>query len=509
MNQIIGNRLSGEGNRTFRAFDPQKQQWLPQEFREATPGEIDQAVKLAAQAFTVYKKVSAQKRAAFLEAIAAGIAALGDELINTAAAESGLPLARLNGERDRTTGQLRLFATMVLEGSWVNARIDKATPDVRQMQVPLGVIGIFGASNFPLAFSVAGGDTAAALAAGCTVVFKAHPAHPHTSHLVAHVVRTAANDTGMPEGVFSLLQGATIDTGQQLAVHPQLSAIAFTGSFRGGKALYDTATRRPVPIPVYAEMGSVNPVFFLPRALREKGETLAAQFLQSLTMGVGQFCTNPGVFITSAKEELFLNTLQKGIAAMPTGCMLTPGILEAYNSGINSLRQAGAQSLGAASATAHQASPTLLHVNAAQVLDNPSLCHEVFGPSSLHISTSGKEELFRLANALEGQLTATIHGTEEDLKEYAELVNILREKAGRIVINGFPTGVAVNHAMVHGGPWPATTPAAGTSVGSSAIYRFCRPVCYQDFPAYLLPPELQDENPLGIWRLFNGNFSKT
>ncbi|SIN71246.1 aldehyde dehydrogenase (NADP(+)) [Chitinophaga niabensis] len=509
MNQIIGNRLSGEGNRTFRAFDPQKQQWLPLEFKEATPGEIDDAVKLAAQAFTVYKKVPAQQRAAFLEAIATGITALGDELITTASAESGLPLARLQGERDRTTGQLRLFATMISEGSWVNARIDKATPDVRQMQIPLGVTGIFGASNFPLAFSVAGGDTAAALAAGCTVVFKAHPAHPHTSYLVANVIRTAANDTGMPEGVFSLLHGAAIDTGQQLAVHPQLSAIAFTGSFRGGKALYDTATRRAVPIPVYAEMGSVNPVFFLPRALKEKGETLAAQFLQSLTMGVGQFCTNPGVFITPAEEGPFLNTLQKGIAAMPTGCMLTPGILEAYNSGINSLRQAGARLLGAASATAHQASPALLQVNATQVLDNPSLCHEVFGPSSLHISTSSKEELFRLADALEGQLTATIHGTEEDLREYAELVNILREKAGRIVINGFPTGVAVNHAMVHGGPWPATTPAAGTSVGSAAIYRFCRPVCYQDFPAYLLPPELQDENPLGIWRLLNGNFSKT
>lgn len=507
--QIIGNSFSAEGDHTFRAFDPQQQQWLPQVFKEATPGEIDQAVKLAAKAFTVYKKVSAKQRAAFLLAIAEGIVALGDTLPNTASAESGLPLARLQGERDRTTGQLRLFANMILEGSWVNARIDKATPDVRQMQIPVGVIGIFGASNFPLAFSVAGGDTVAALAAGCTVVFKAHPAHPHTSHLVANVIRTAANDTGMPEGVFSLLHGASINTGQQLAVHPQLSAIAFTGSFRGGKALYDTAARRTVPIPVYAEMGSVNPVFFLPGILKEKGEALAAQFLQSLTMGVGQFCTNPGVFITPGSVDTFLPALQKGIAAMPTGCMLTPGILEAYNSGINSLRQAGAQLLGAASATAHQASPSLLQITAAQALENPSLCHEVFGPSSLHISAGSKEELFKLAHELEGQLTATIHGTEEDLHEYAELVNILREKAGRIVINGFPTGVAVNHAMVHGGPWPATTPAAGTSVGTSAIYRFCRPVCYQDFPSYLLPPELQDENPLGIWRLFNGNFSKT
>lgn len=506
--QIIGNSFSAEGDHTFQAFDPQRQEWLPQAFREATPGETDQAVNLAAQAFEQYKKVPAKQRAAFLLAIADGIAALSDELPQTASAESGLPLARLHGERDRTTGQLRLFANLITEGSWVNARIDKATPDVRQMQIPIGVIGIFGASNFPLAFSVAGGDTAAALAAGCTVVFKAHPAHPHTSHLVADVIRTAANNTGMPEGVFSLLHGATVETGQQLAVHPRLSAIAFTGSFRGGKALYETATRRNVPIPVYAEMGSVNPVFFLPGILKEKGEALAAQFLQSLTMGVGQFCTNPGVFVAPADGNTFITALQNSIGSMAGGFMLTPGILTAYNSGISGLQQAGAQLLGKAADKGQQATPYLLQVSAAQALEDPSLCHEVFGPSSLHIRADSKEELYKLANGLEGQLTATVHGTEEDLREHAELISILREKAGRIIINGFPTGVAVNHAMVHGGPWPATTPAAGTSVGTAAIYRFCRPVCFQDFPAYLLPPELQDENPAGIWRLLNGNFSK-
>lgn len=506
--QLIGNTRSAEGQQTFHAFDPQRQQTLPLPFREATNNETDRAVQLAAAAFTQYKKVPAAQRAAFLQAIAEGITALGDELVNTASAESGLPLARLQGERDRTTGQLRLFAGLLTEGSWVNARIDAGTPDVRQMQIPLGVIGIFGASNFPLAFSVAGGDTAAALAAGCTVVFKAHPAHPHTSHLVATAILAAANSTGMPEGVFSLLHGASIEVGQQLAVHPQLSAIAFTGSFRGGKSLYDTATRRPVPIPVFAEMGSVNPVFFLPGILQEKGETLAAQFLQSLTMGVGQFCTNPGLFITPGSGSSFVDTLQKSIAAMPAGCMLTPGILDAYQKGISQLQQAGAQVLGKAPEAAHQASPYLLQISAQQALDNPALCHEVFGPSSLHIRAENKEDLYRLARGLEGQLTATIHGTEEDLRQHAELVDILREKAGRILINGFPTGVAVNHAMVHGGPWPATTPAAGTSVGSAAIYRFCRPVCYQDFPAYLLPPELQNENPLGIWRLLNGRFSK-
>jgi alpha-ketoglutaric semialdehyde dehydrogenase len=508
--QFIGNAFSDKGQQTFQAFAPLQQEWLPQTFKEATAAEIDAAVVLAAKAFSAYKKVSAQQRAAFLLAIAEDIVALGEELPRIASAESGLPLARLQGERDRTTGQLKLFANLLTEGSWVNARIDKATPDIRQMQIPVGVIGIFGASNFPLAFSVAGGDTAAALAAGCTVVFKAHPAHPHTSHLVASAIRSAAIRTGMPEGVFSLVHGASHETGQQLAVHPQLAAIAFTGSFRGGKALYDTATRRAVPIPVYAEMGSVNPVFFLPGILKEKGAELATQFLQSITMGVGQFCTNPGMFITTEKTTAaaFISALQQGITALPTGYMLTPGILDAYNNGIASLRQKGAQVLGEAGNAAHQATPYLLAVSAAQVKENPAICHEVFGPSSLHISTDSKEELYQLASALKGQITVTIHGTEEDLKQHQELLDILREKAGRLVINGFPTGVAVNHAMVHGGPWPAATPAAGTSVGSTAIYRFCRPVCFQDFPQYLLPPELQDQNPMGIWRLLNGNFSK-
>lgn len=506
--QFIGNTDSAEGKKTFQAFNPQRQEWIPQLFTESTAEEIDRAVTLAAAAFSNYKKVEAAQRAAFLRAIADGIVALGDELINTASAESGLPLARLNGERDRTTAQLRLFADLITEGSWVNARIDKGTPDIRQLQIPLGVIGIFGASNFPLAFSVAGGDTASALAAGCTVVFKAHPAHPHTSHLVATAIRTAARNTDMPDGIFSLLHGATIETGQQLAVHPSLSAIAFTGSFKGGKALYDTATRRSVPIPVFAEMGSVNPVFFLPGILQEKGEALAAQFLQSLTMGVGQFCTNPGLFVTQAENGAFIDTLLKNITALPAGCMLTPGILDAYNKGLGQLQQAGAQVLGKAPGEAYQAAPALLQISVQQAIADPALCHEVFGPSSLHIRANDPQELYSLAAALEGQLTATIHGTEADLRQHAGLVDILREKAGRIVINGFPTGVAVSNAMVHGGPWPATTPAAGTSVGTAAIYRFCRPVCYQDFPAYLLPPELQNDNPLNIWRLLNGQFSK-
>ena len=508
--QMIGHHFSGEGDRTFRAFDPLQQHALSQEFREATPGETDAALTLAAQAFTVYKKLTPLQRAAFLNAIAEDIIALGDELITVASTETGLPIARLQGERDRTTNQLRLFADTITEGSWVNARISKGTPDVRQMQIPIGVTGIFGASNFPLAFSVAGGDTAAALAAGCTVVFKAHPAHPYTSHLVATAIRKAAMRMQMPEGVFSLIHGASHETGQYLAAHPLLSAIAFTGSFKGGKALYDTATRRAVPIPVYAEMGSVNPVFFLPGILKEKGNALAAQLLQSITLGTGQFCTNPGMFITPPGDAAvaFTGALQQGIKGMAGGYMLTPGILDAYNSSIAALRQQGVQSLGTAAPAPKQATPHLLQVTAAQAMENPAVCHEVFGPSSLHVNTGSLEELYSLAHGLEGQLTVTIHGTEEDLQQHADLVDILREKAGRIIINGFPTGVAVNHAMVHGGPWPATTPAAGTSVGTMAIYRFCRPVCFQDFPHYLLPPELQDINPMGIWRLVNGDFTR-
>lgn len=504
---MIGNSFSGEGDHTFRAFAPLQQAWLPPEFREATAGEMEAALTLAAQAFDTYKLTTPAQRAAFLQAIADDIIALGDELIQVAAAESGLPVTRLQGERDRTTNQLRLFAAMIAEGSWVNARINTPSPDLRQMQIPVGVIGIFGASNFPLAFSVAGGDTTAALAAGCPVVFKAHPAHPHTSHLTATAIRKAAMRTQMPDGVFSMVHGISHETGQYLAAHPLVSAIAFTGSFRGGKALYDTATRRSKPIPVYAEMGSVNPVFFLPGILAEKGPALAEQFLQSVTLGTGQFCTNPGVFVTTPGSDHFLHTLQLQISKMPGGAMLTPGILDAYQTGISTLRQQGATLIGASTAAPAQASPCLLQVSATQAMENPALCHEVFGTSSLHIQAADIDELYALARGLEGQLTVTIHGTATELKEHATLINILREKAGRLIINGFPTGVAVSPAMVHGGPWPATTPAAGTSVGTAAIYRFCRPVCYQDFPEALLPPELQDNNPMGIWRLVNGAFT--
>lgn len=516
--QLIGFSTSRQGSQQFKAFDPQRQEWLEPAFTEATPEEIEEAVQLAAQAFEQYKLLPGKRRAEFLQAIAQQIEAVGDELLKTASAETGLPLGRLQNERGRTVNQLKLFATLLTEGSWVNARIDTAqpgtvpVPDIRQLQVPLGVVGVFGASNFPLAFSVAGGDTVAALAAGCPVVFKAHPAHPQTSQLVGVAIQRAAQETGMPEGVFSLVHGATNETGAYLVQHPLVAAVGFTGSFRGGKALYDLAVRREKPIPVYAEMSAVNPVFFLPEILKEKGDALAAQFVQSVTLGVGQFCTNPGVFLTTAapQTETFVSSLQQQLSAAAGGPMLTPGILKAYKSGVQTLVDTYQAKVLAKPASEQDttATPYLLEVPLDRVLKEPEISHEVFGPSSLHIKAGSMDELIAFARQMEGQLTATIHGTENDLKAAAPLVNILREKAGRLVINGFPTGVAVNHAMVHGGPYPATTPGAGTSVGTGAINRFTRPVCFQDFPAYLLPQELQDDNPLGIWRLVNGEWAR-
>ncbi|MGE7774717.1 aldehyde dehydrogenase (NADP(+)) [Chitinophaga sp. NPDC101104] len=506
--QMIGNRQSAEGTQTFRAWAPAKQQWLPQPFHEATPAEVDQAVALAAKAFPAYKKATATARAAFLHAIASGIEALGEALLQTASEESGLPLARLNGERDRTANQLRLFAKTIEEGSWVHARIDGGAPDIRQMQIPLGPVAVFGASNFPLAFSVAGGDTAAALAAGCPVVCKAHPAHPHTSHLVAKTILEAAKETGMPEGVFSLVHGATVETGQHLARHPQLRAIAFTGSFGGGKALFETAAQRPVPIPVYAEMGSVNPIFLLPGMLAENAATFAAQYLQSLTMGVGQFCTNPGVIVTAGDGNELIKALETGITQLAAGVMLTPGILNAYQAGLQRLESMGALPVCKGADVAGKAAPVMMRTSLNKVLETPGMLHEVFGPAGLLVLCDDAAGLSIFAEALEGQLTASIHGTPADLDHHAPLADILREKAGRLLVNGFPTGVAVNHAMVHGGPWPAATPGAGTSVGTASIYRFTRPVCFQDFPGQMLPEELRNENPRSIWRMVNGDWQR-
>lgn len=518
---FLGNTLSNKGKATFQAYNPATGEALAPLFYEATEAEIDRAAQKAEEAFQVYRRKSGAERAAFLEAIADEIMALGDALIERCQQETGLPTGRLQGERGRTVNQLRLFGQVIREGSWVDARIDHGDPDrtpipkpdVRSMQIALGPVGIFGASNFPLAFSVAGGDTASALAAGCTIVVKGHPAHPGTCELVASAIQKAAESIGMPPGVFSLVQGPSVAVGQAIVRHPLIKAIGFTGSYRGGKAIFDEANRRAEPIPVYAEMGSTNPVFILPGALKERGEAIAKGLAGSVTLGVGQFCTNPGLVITpeGAETDHFVNLSAEAIGAIDSAAMLTSGIQQAYEQGVQSLAgQNGVEVVarGVAKGDGFQGAPYLLKTNVSALQSNRLLEKEVFGPSTLLVTAPGKADLLSMAKELEGHLTATLHATDEDLRAYADLVSVLERKVGRLIINGFPTGVEVCHAMIHGGPFPATTDARSTSVGTTAITRFSRPVCYQGFPEFLLPDELKEENPLGIWRMVDGELAQ-
>ncbi len=489
-------------------------------FYKDTQAQINAKVEAAEEAFGVYRRMSGEEKAVFLEAIATEIEAIGEQLIETCSKETALPVARLQGERGRTTGQLRLFANLLREGSWVNARIDTALPDrtplprpdLRQMQIALGPVVVFGASNFPLAFSVAGGDTASALAAGCPVIFKAHPAHPATSHLIAGAIEKAVATCGLPTGVFAIVYGDGPEGAMQLVQHPAIKAVGFTGSYRVGKILFDAAAMRPQPIPVYAEMGSLNPVFVLPQAQKERGEKIALGFANSLTLGVGQFCTNPGmVFYQHDESPAFTDALQKAVAGTSGGCMLTPAISDTFNKQVSQLRDDGRIAVlaeGKAVDGMHAATPVLFKTDLKTYQSTEELKEEMFGPASVLIEGDSKEELLQAARELDGHLTATVHGTEEDLNAYSELLQILEQKVGRVLINGFPTGVEVSHAMVHGGPFPATTDGRSTSVGTAAIYRFTRPVCYQDYPQALLPEELRDDNPLGILRLVNGEFKQ-
>ena len=514
---IIASTFTTSSGEAFRATNPVTGEALPTEFHEASEAEINQAAEQAEAAFLVYRKKSGAEKAEFLERIGEEIMNLGDELVERCQQETALPAGRLQGERGRTVNQLNMFAQLLREGWWVNARIDTAQPDrqplpkpdIRQMQIALGPVGIFGASNFPLAFSVAGGDTASALAAGCTIVVKGHPAHPGTSELVGRAIVRAAEATGMPKGVFSLVQGTTTEVGQALVKHPLIKAVGFTGSFRGGKALFDAANQRPEPIPVYAEMGSINPVFVLPGALQERSAQIAEGLVGSVTLGVGQFCTNPGLVTSLASEdtENFLAKVQEGITASETGAMLTGRISDAYREGADRMKHSrGVDPVGQGpSADVAATSQALVFRSTVQnFTEQEQLSEEVFGPSTLHVSAQTKEELLALARQLDGHLTATLHATDDDLREYADLVDILERKVGRLLINGFPTGVEVCHSMVHGGPYPATTDSRTTSVGTLAIQRFSRPVCYQNFPDFALPDALKDDNPLDIWRLFNG-----
>jgi len=486
-------------------------------FEEASGVLVDRALDAAERAWHDYRQLSPERRAEFLDRIADAIERAG-ELLEVANVETALPLERLAGERARTTGQLRLFANLVREGSWVDARIDRAVPDrrplpkpdIRRMLIPIGPVAVFGASNFPLAFSVAGGDTASALAAGCPVVVKAHPAHPATSEIAARAVIEAAAAAGIPPGVFSLIQSTRNEVAIAIVQHPRTRAVGFTGSLRAGRALFDAAARRPEPIPVYAEMGSVNPVFLLPAALAERAEAIAEGLAASVTLGVGQFCTNPGVVVGVATDafDRFVRRLEALVRDARPGTMLYPALLQSYEAGVRRLSGIDGTTMVRASAGGLSqepcARPSLFDTAAQTFLRHRELSEEVFGPSTVVVRCGSSEEMEAVARRLDGQLTATIHGTPADLTEHAWLVSILEDKAGRLIVNGFPTGVEVCASMQHGGPYPATTDWRTTSVGTAAIHRFARPVAYQTFPQSSLPAELQDANPRGIWRLVDG-----
>lgn len=476
--------------------------------------EVESAVQLAAAAFPQYRQTTASQRAQFLRCIAEEIEGSADALAARGTAETGLPEARLRGETGRTVGQLRMFATMLDDGSWVDARIETAIPDraplpkadIRSMLRPLGPVVVFCASNFPLAFSVAGGDTASALAAGCPVIVKAHSSHPGTAELVAEAVVRAAQKCAMPDGVFSVLYGSGRDVGMALVTHPAIKAVGFTGSRPGGRALMDAAAARPEPIPVYAEMSSINPVVMLPGVLGEKATALAEGFFQSLTMGVGQFCTNPGlVFLPEGSQQAFLSALENHIKNAAPGVMLNAGICQAYRdaTAATARHQGVTQFASDVSANQGQGSPMFFVCSAQTLLQSPALTHEMFGPASL-IVIGSNDEIIAAAKTLEGQLTASIFGTDADFSQATELLEILERKVGRLIFNGYPTGVEVCNTMVHGGPYPSTSDGRSTSVGTMAVFRFTRAVAWQNCPQALLPDELKDSNPLKIPQMVNG-----
>jgi alpha-ketoglutaric semialdehyde dehydrogenase len=519
---IVGASRGAKEGGEMRAVNPATGEELEPSFCTASKAEIDLAVELATAAATPYGKTSGLERGTFLRAIADEIEGLGEVLTERAMAETALPEGRIKAETGRTIGQLRLFAEVAEEGSWVSARIDHGDPeraplpkpDVRSMLRPVGPVVVFGASNFPLALSTAGGDTASALAAGNPGIVKAHPAHLGTAELMGGAVRRAVEKCDMPEGVFSLLIGLGNQLGERLVQHPGVKAVGFTGSLKGGRALMDLAAARPEPIPFFAEMGSINPVFVLPGAMAERAEAIATGLHGAVTLGVGQFCTNPGMVVVDAESDAapLVGELQKLIGESPAAPMLTAGICGAYREGVAALAaKEGVKVLatGGDGESAHAGGPALLEVAGEVFLSDPELKHEVFGPSTLVVKPSGKEEALEIARSLEGQLTATLHGTEADLEAHWELIDVLEKKVGRLIFNGYPTGVEVCHAMVHGGPYPATSDGRSTSIGTLSIFRFARPVCYQDFPERVMPDELKEGNPLGIWRMVDGEILKS
>ena len=514
---FIGSERGSTGGAPIHALNPTTGLLLEPAYSSVCSAELDQAVQLAAQAFPVFAATSGNAKGAFLRRIADGLDAIQQQLADRANLETALPMPRLLGEVSRTTMQLRAFAALIEEGSWVDARIDSAQPDrkplprpgLRSMLRPLGTVVVFGPSNFPLAFSVAGADTASALAAGCPVIVKAHSAHPGTSELAAEVGHQAVAAEGLPEGVFSLLFDAGVEAASALVRHPLVQAVAFTGSLRAGRALMDLAAARPRPIPCFTEMASCNPVFILPGALAGGAETLAQGLFNSFTLGAGQMCTKPGIVLLPEQAETrgFVGKLSELVAQAAPFTLLTEGIARNYARGTERRAKQAVLAAQAPAAVENPASPANAQVFTASLeefLKIPELSEEVFGPDTLLVHCKSEVEYLRAAEALDGHLTATVWGTEDDLAAHRQLIAVLEQKAGRLIFNGFPTGVEVAPAMVHGGPYPATSDSRFTSVGTAAIYRFARPVCFQNFPDTLVPAELQAANPLSILRLIDG-----
>ncbi|WP_438482656.1 aldehyde dehydrogenase (NADP(+)) [Oleiharenicola lentus] len=515
---LIGFGSSGIGGDTFKAFDPAKNTSIEPSFISASSDDVARAVQLATEAAPVWAKLPGADRRKFLHAIAANLEGKIDDLVARAVQETGLPEARLKGEVARTAGQLRLYGDAAATGDWLDVRIETALPDRkplpkpdhRSMLRPIGPVVVFGSSNFPFAYSVAGGDTASAFAAGCPVIVKAHPAHPGTSEIVGRLILHAVRDCGLPEGTFSLLFDGGFEVGQALVKHPAVKAVGFTGSVKGGRALVDLAAARPEPIPVYAEMGSINPIFILPGAIAEKGTDIQNGLHASTTLGVGQFCTNPGVVVLekSVAAEKFVSDLAAKLQATPEAPMLTAGIRKNFTAGTNArAHQPGVKVIANAPAQSGcGAAPVWFETSALDFLGNHGLLEEIFGPSSLVVWCKDRAEMLQVARAMGGNLTAMLHAAAGEADE--ELLAVLADKAGRLIYNGFSTGLEVSHAIVHSGPYPATSDGGrSTSVGTRALNRWARLVCYQSFPETLLPAELKNSNPLKLRRLVNGVWS--
>lgn len=515
---FVGSHPTRGNGETFYGINPATGEKLPGAFYLATSGDAADAAELAATAFLSYRKTPGRERGAFLRAIAEQLELNCEAIVARTGLETALPEARCRGELSRTTGQLRLFASLVEEGSWAGARIDHGDPnrlplpkpDTRLILQALGPVAVFGPANFPLAFGVAGGDVAAAFAAGCSVVVKAHSSHPGVSELCARAVLAAASATGMPEGVFSMLFGFGQELGPVIVTHPAIKAVGFTGSEKAGRSLFDLAARRPDPIPVFAEMGSLNPVFVLPRALRQHGEQIAVGLHGSFTLGGGQFCTKPGLVITAAGEgtQSFAACLSARVSQTEPAVLLNRATLQSYRHGLEKLRDTnGVETTLGLAASANRASAALFESSVDVFRQDVTLREEIFGPATIVLSAAGREEILEFARGLAGHLTSTVHGTDDDLEEYRELIEVLETRTGRIVFNGYPTGVEVCSSMNHSGPYPASTDARFTSVGTASILRFVRPVCYQNCPESALPLELREENPLGIWRMVDNVWS--